>query len=113
MRSFVLSVFLILFTGCAGSLETARLESVGGVRLARKADVDRCEQLDDRRVWAFGTAETAGVLGGVAGLGTVVTDDEQLRTGLQVGAIAAAGVAAGATVVGVMTDQSWARECTQ
>jgi hypothetical protein len=60
-------------------------------------------------------ATTAAGLSGGQGLASIPEQgptSEQTRTGLQVGAVVAAAVAAGASVAQDQAAQTWARECS-
>lgn len=100
---------LLFCCSCAGSLESARASRP---LKASRSSGDRCATLDDRRTLFGGTGKTLALLGGGAGLGTIATDDPQLRTGLAIGAAASAALAAGAVYVSEQSGDAWARECS-
>jgi hypothetical protein len=109
------ALILLAATGCAGSLESAKREGLAarrvGATAAAQVDPDYCPGVDSARAWGGFGAKTTGILGGGAGLGSIVVDDPQLRDGLAIGAVAAAAVSAGLIVFTENRDAAWAREC--
>lgn len=98
----------LLCCNCAGSLERARSQPKLG---ASSATAERCIALDDRRAFFGAAGKTLAILGGASGLSTIATDDERLETGLAIGSMGAAALAAGAVFVSEQAGTSWSREC--
>jgi hypothetical protein len=110
VKALLLAV-LVLSTGCAGSLESARLESIAGVRLhVPPASPERCQSLDDRHVAWGATAASAGLLASATGLVSIPADGD-LQTGMVAGAVVSGAVAAGASYLSAESAVQWSREC--
>lgn len=84
--------------------------SLGG---ANAAQPDRCVQLDDRRMWTGAVAKGSAALAGVSGLATIPLEEGPAQTGVAIGGVVAAAVAAGAVYVSEGAGESWSRECAK
>ncbi len=108
-----LTALLLVVSGCAGSLPEAH-----AVGMKERAKIgaspmpsEYCSGLDSaHRTWG-GIGKVSALLAGGSGVATIPTDDKDVRTGLAIGAAAAAAIAAGSIYFSEDAASSWARDC--
>ena len=120
MKLLLGTVLVLLTTGCAGSLESARARSQLIPRAASEArDEVRCRQLDDRRSLWGGLGKGALVFAGAEAAVTTQIDqmDRRYQPGAKIAVISsAAAVAAFGTAAIYVSEEAgdrWAEECAQ
>jgi len=113
MRIVIALAALLLFAGCAGTLD----ESRGKVALARPGAAlstpERCVQLSDRQ-WTTGMIGAgAGFAAGSAGLSTIMSSDHNVRLALALTSVGFGMIATGSTIGSQFAASSYAQECVQ
>lgn len=103
-----LALIALCSVGCAGSLEEARAPKRVGTSPPPSA---RCIELDNARATTGGFGKGFTLLGGGAGLATIPAKGD-LATGLGIGAMGSAAVAATLMYLSEAKGESWARECS-
>lgn len=100
---------VLLLTGCAVPLESARREGVLG---ASPATSEHCQGLDSARITWGAIAKGAAIAAGASGVSALPFDDKEARVALASAAVGAAVVGAVAVYVSEGHDAAWARECS-
>jgi hypothetical protein len=110
--ALLLLIALPATTGCAGSLEEAKLAGLNPqARVATPAPSARCQSLDNQhRVWGA-VGKGAAVLAGAEGISTWPVQNQSAETALAIGAGVTAAVAATAEYLSEDASATWAREC--
>lgn len=99
----------VLFAGCAPSLATSAERSAGDGAPAGSSE--HCRRLSDTERALRIVSVTAGTLGGTAGLVTIPVEDDDVETGLMIGAASAAVIGVTAEAIRAQYAASFTEDC--
>lgn len=103
----------VLFAGCAPSLAASATRSgdVGDAVSVAAALSPHCRRLSDTERALRIVSVTAGTLGGTAGLVTIPVEDDDVETGLMIGAASAAVIGVTAEAIRAQYAASFTEDC--